>query len=600
MIDLETVRQIELEEIELEEIEPFFSSLSTELKCFGVSVAEILKKSVYIRGVRVNGELAAVGSLRKFAWRLLLSTYMVKSEFQRRGIGNDLTRSFVRFSIRGRIPIILATVRKANAPMLTMTQRHGYRICNDLGDNYCMYLPLDWRGKLLGKFLPMLVGVYYSRLWKSLSLLLRRFHRSTVNGGGLRMTPSRLLFFSWQNNTKSISYSDKKEFIERLSLKWGQRVNACFISQSEISALRITRREFDKVRFIHMPNFHWFPRPLCNLFFFIASFWALITEREHDIFIADNVTITGFMVSLVCKLFRKKSMMTVHGLWREEMDVTYTKGTWRCRINKLVNHITERLALSWCNMIVVNDARFIESFVAKGVEPRRLHTKYVCADTGKFSRDNLDVGKLQEVRSLYKLPDSYILYVGRLIPWDGIDDFLETFKRIRRELPQVKSVIIGEGPLKAAVERLSRENGFEDSVLQTDKVEHELMPYFYYGAQAVLLPMKPPQSGVGRITLEALAMQVPVVTTDVGVLGEAVLHGETGYLCTVGDSATMAAYTVSLLQDRQLASEMGKRGRALVKRKFDVDKYIDNWAESLQGLLNDRISYLAIGKPDRL
>jgi len=385
----------------------------------------------------------------------------------------------------------------------------------------------------------------------------------------------------------SIRSLSEEEFVAMLNEKCGQVVEVCFITQKHKSNAYKNKEPLN-IRRIHLKRDKRLPSSLSSLIYFAKAFGILVTQKKYDIYIVHDIVQGAFVMGLFCKIFRRKSMVTIHGIVEEEWTIaSQHKPRLYVSLYLLICKTLAKVSLKWVDMVVVNDRRIEEQLIEKGVEPSRLFTRYVSVDTVKFFKENINHEELQKIKSLYQLPPKYILYVGQLSDWDGLNDFLEGFRRIHRELPATKCVILGEGPLQEVVNSYVRNYKFDEVVIQIPEVPYELMPYFYYDAQIVLLLMHPPQAGVGRITLEALSMEVPVITTDIGVIHEAVIDGETGYRCPLGDIDSMVSRTVSLLKNPQLAANMGRKGRILVKNKFDVDKYIDNWLESLEQLSGD-------------
>ena len=319
----------------------------------------------------------------------------------------------------------------------------------------------------------------------------------------------------------------------------------------------------------------------------IICFKNLPLLMKQDVLVAPTVELDGFFVCLFCKLFRKKSMITIHGHYEEEWR------TWHhySKLRIMLNNIYARFTLKFADMIVVNDEQIKEKLIHKGVNPSRLSVRYVFVDTEKFSRKTINAKKFQEVKSTYKLPDKYVLFVGSLDECDGIMDMLEVFKRIHAELPAYKCVLIGDVKigkelLKSRINTFIIENSFDNEIIQTGKVDHDLMPYLYYGADIIILPMHPPQAGVGRVILEALSIEIPVITTDIGVLYRGVVNGETGYRVPLGDIDLMASKAIYLLEKPDLRKKFGSNGRKLVQiKKNDINIYIDNWVNSIRSLM---------------
>lgn len=401
---------------------------------------------------------------------------------------------------------------------------------------------------------------------------------------GLDPMSLRICFLSQSTKSMSIGPLNEHEFVARFRQRYQPQIDICFIAQNHKQKDH-KNEELLNTKLIYLKKNKWLPSPLASLIYLVKAFCVLFMREKYDIFVADDIVQSAFVIELISKIFRKKSVVTIHGFYEEELARDVQSKLVLYHYLKLpICRIMAKFSMKWADMIVVNDKRLEKQLVMRGVAPKRLFTRYVCADTIKFSKKSIDPEKRHLIKSSYKLPEKYILYVGRLTEWDGLSDFLEGFIRLKKEITEVKCVIVGEGPLEQTVNNYIKDNRFEGEVIRVGEVAHELMPYLYDGAHLVMLPMYPPQAGISRITLEALSMEVPVITTDIGVFYEAVIDGETGYRFPLGDLDSMVSLTISLLKNQRLIARMGKRGRALVKSRFDVDTYIDNWVESIKSL----------------
>jgi L-malate glycosyltransferase len=93
----------------------------------------------------------------------------------------------------------------------------------------------------------------------------------------------------------------------------------------------------------------------------------------------------------------------------------------------------------------------------------------------------------------------------------------------------------------------------------------------------LLLPSE--QESFGLAALEAMACQVPVIASGVGGVPEVVDDGDTGFLSAVGDVDKMADDAVTLLTDKTLRREMGKRARASAVSRYSTDLVIPQYIE---------------------
>jgi glycosyltransferase involved in cell wall biosynthesis len=83
--------------------------------------------------------------------------------------------------------------------------------------------------------------------------------------------------------------------------------------------------------------------------------------------------------------------------------------------------------------------------------------------------------------------------------------------------------------------------------------------------------------GLPRVILEALALANPVIASRVGGIPELIEDGKNGFLFKAGDSDELAEKLKTLLNNKTLAVEMGRRGRNLVGEKFSNEKYLANY-----------------------
>lgn len=80
--------------------------------------------------------------------------------------------------------------------------------------------------------------------------------------------------------------------------------------------------------------------------------------------------------------------------------------------------------------------------------------------------------------------------------------------------------------------------------------------------------------GFGLVPLEAMAAQKPVVATSVSAIPEVIVDGETGLLIPPKDSIALADAILKLLDDPELAREMGRKGRVRLEKEFSVDRMV--------------------------
>jgi glycosyltransferase involved in cell wall biosynthesis len=171
--------------------------------------------------------------------------------------------------------------------------------------------------------------------------------------------------------------------------------------------------------------------------------------------------------------------------------------------------------------------------------------------------------------------DFAVLCVANLRSEKGVDVFVDAVVGARERVPALCGLIAGEGPERERLEQLvARSEGVEllgsrgdvaDLIVACDAVA--LL------SEAEALPMS---------ILEAMALGRPVVTTDVGGAGEAVVNGETGLVVPPGGTDAAAGALAKLAADAEAARAMGERGRAHQREHFDGEAMVDGYWRALQ------------------
>jgi len=152
-----------------------------------------------------------------------------------------------------------------------------------------------------------------------------------------------------------------------------------------------------------------------------------------------------------------------------------------------------------------------------------------------------------------------------------VEDVILIFKQVREKIAS-KLLMIGDGPERQHAERLCRQLGLDSDVRflgKQDAIEELL-------AICDLFIMPSESESFGLAALEAMACEVPVVSSNGGGLPEVNIHGVTGFLSNVGNVDEMARYAILLLQDDELLRQF--RANALAQaEKFDLHNILPHY-----------------------
>lgn len=169
-----------------------------------------------------------------------------------------------------------------------------------------------------------------------------------------------------------------------------------------------------------------------------------------------------------------------------------------------------------------------------------------------------------------------ITFLGRITPYKGIQEFLECLAR----LPTVTGKIVGnfDHNKEASIKTLASKLGCADRIYVQKWVAREELPQLFAETTVFIFPSIWHET-LGIVGLEAMAYGVPVVAFNVGGVPDWLSHGETGYICSVKDTADMAARTQALLDDADLNHAMGRKSIEVIRQRFSPSLHINSLCE---------------------
>ncbi|NQT17696.1 MAG: glycosyltransferase, partial [Planctomycetes bacterium] len=181
----------------------------------------------------------------------------------------------------------------------------------------------------------------------------------------------------------------------------------------------------------------------------------------------------------------------------------------------------------------------------------------------------------RELREALEVPEGVPVagIVAALRPEKNHELFLESAALVRREVPQARFLVVGDGPERGKLEALAGELSLDGAVrfLGTQDDVAEILSL----VDVLLLTSHTEANPVS--ILEAMASEKPVVATRVGSISETVHEGRTGYLVSPGDAQGIADRVVELFGDRERAARMGHAAREHVLGHWTVDRMVEGY-----------------------
>jgi glycosyltransferase involved in cell wall biosynthesis len=311
--------------------------------------------------------------------------------------------------------------------------------------------------------------------------------------------------------------------------------------------------------------------PLDN-WFFNRSLIKKTQIINTDVYEAHAVSGYGFPSALEKQGIRKPFIHTIHGVLADEYEQNKKNGYDSFR-SRIANSFMYRLAkleekTAHNSTLIVTISNYSLEKIQKhyAIDPSKVRIVPNGVEVEKF-KPNEDI---QAVRKQFGLGNEpTVLFVGSLIQRKGLHFLVEAAKKIVKEQPDTKFLIVGEGPLKKQLNVSIESSNLLGNFKFLGIVKDDLLPSVYNCADVFVLPSI--QEGQGIVLLEAQASGKPVVAFDVGGVDEAVRNNETGLLVERGNSDALADGLIKFLSDKPLREKIGAKGRRFVMENFTWD-----------------------------
>lgn len=179
----------------------------------------------------------------------------------------------------------------------------------------------------------------------------------------------------------------------------------------------------------------------------------------------------------------------------------------------------------------------------------------------------------------------YLLYVGVLSIHKGIDCLINAFDIIRKEKPNIKLKLVGEGPYRATLEIQAKKLGVIDSIEFLGFVPHSHLYNLYKGAVALVIPSYRCQENFPTVVIEAMAYGCPVIGSALGGIPELLGQNDRGLLFRPGDAKDLSDKILMLLDFPVLRYKLIKRAKLYVERELHSENYLHGLMEIAKGAI---------------
>lgn len=245
------------------------------------------------------------------------------------------------------------------------------------------------------------------------------------------------------------------------------------------------------------------------------------------------------------------------------------------------HRIAEQLQWEMADAIFVISEAVKQMMIEYGAEGSKIHVHPSGVDPDVF-HPGVDGS---EIRKKLNIGKKFVCgFTGTFAQWHGVDVLAESVKHIVARIPEAIVLFVGDGMLRPQIEEILKRDNMEKHAIITGVVPYPKVPEYLAACDVLLSPCVSNEEGLGFFNspvklFEYLAMQRPIVASDVGQQAEVIEDGVNGLLCEERSPEDLAEKIFSLYKNKDLAEET-----ALQARRSAVEKY--NWNSNAQGVVD--------------
>ena len=299
----------------------------------------------------------------------------------------------------------------------------------------------------------------------------------------------------------------------------------------------------------------------------------IVRERRPHFIHAHSPVLNVLPALLIGRLYRIPVFYEIRAFWE---DAGADQGTYK--IGSLKYRIVRSIESFCCFMVahvfvICNGLK--NDLVHRGISKDKISIIYNAINPEEYLRVSPD----EKFRSQWNLQNKKVIgFIGSFYRYEGLYLLIKAFQQLRSVRNDVVLLLVGggevENELKDIVKNLTQFQNLPTSIIFTGRIPHcqvrgvyaliDIIVYPRYSVRLTELvtPLKP---------LEAMAMGIPCIATDIGGHRELIRNGYNGVLVPADDSQALSASILNLLNDQDLIDKIVRNGKTIVQNDFTWD-----------------------------
>ena len=294
---------------------------------------------------------------------------------------------------------------------------------------------------------------------------------------------------------------------------------------------------------------------------------------------------TEFAIGTFARIFAKQYNIpivhTYHTMYEDYVHYI-TKGHFNRSSKKIVEYLTKFYCDKTITELIVPTKKAYDLFKEKYNVERNIHIIPTGIEVERFYKENINSKKIMELKKQYKLTkkDFVGIFVGRIAEEKNIPFLINVVEKVIKEKPNMKLLIIGDGPDKENYENLVKEKNCQNNIIFTGKVSWEDIPAYYRLGDIFLSASTTETQGLTII--EAMAASLPALCIDDESFRNTVVDDLNGYLFK--NETECQKYILKIMQDKKLLSTLQRGARTSAEKhssKYFAEQVLDVYQKAI-------------------
>lgn len=294
--------------------------------------------------------------------------------------------------------------------------------------------------------------------------------------------------------------------------------------------------------------------------FIIMALWTLFQQRHKYSIIHSHQVFSPTTIGLIASwLFGRKLVVNLHrgGQMGDIHKLLRNKSIGERRVQLMNRNADAFIAIS---------EEIYQELVATGTDQAKIHKVYNAVDPDEFYPVEADQKRV--LRDQLQIPQDIpiVIFVGRLEEEKGVPILVEAIAKTKEDL---HLIIIGSGTLEQNIsDMIQADDSLRDKVSMLGR-KYNIAEYLQ-ASDIWVLPSY--TEGLPVSMLEAMSVAMPIIITPVGAIPEIIIDKQNGFIIPVGDSDSLSQTIDHIIDQPQLAKQVGQKARALVLDNYSVEQ----------------------------